>query len=310
MTHAAPGDAAPGGDASAEPAGPADAAATTEAPLEFGPCMPADAVLAWARGSGAEVVVEALARYLTDLTPATQPEVPADRVAGWIRSMQAAPFADPTCASLLVSFWFDPQTYLTAAAGTGPAETLALFSPALTEPAVAYAFCTNGRETCRTLRLEDLDGDGADELLLERTVVGTNLPSVQTMYEFPADADPLPVWISDDDAVRRALFGAGGDADPTNQEVVGEAAFSTEDGVARVTVDYGLVACPRGTGADGQPPPCEPSGTQTMSFTRLGDVYLLPDEPEPGAPWGWPEGEGNEPSDAGPDGTTSVVDAG
>jgi len=310
MTHAATGDAASGGDAGAEPVGPADAAATTEASIELGPCMPADAVLAWARGSGAEVVVEALARYLTDLTPATQPEVPADRVAGWIRSMQAAPLADPACASLLVSLWFDPQTYLTAAAGTGPAEALALFSPALTEPAVAYAFCTNGREACRALRLEDLDGDGADELLLERTVLGTNVPSEQTMFEFPEDADPLPVWISDDDAVRRALFGAGGDADPTNQAVVGEAEFATADGVARVTVDYGLVVCSRGTGADSRPPPCEPSGTQTLSFTRLGDVYLLPDEPEPGASWGRPEGEGSEPPDGGTDGTTSVVDAG
>jgi hypothetical protein len=264
-----------------------DAAAVEEAPeplpevpVEFGPCMPAGDVLAWARGHGAGVVAEALALYLTDLTTVDEPGVTADRAAGWIRSMQAAPLADPQCASLVVSFWFDPRVYLTDAAGSGPAAAVALFSPALTEPAVSFALCVDGLETCRILRLDDVDGDGGNELLIERTLLDGELPSTRTLYEFPADSDPLPVWISDDDAIRRALFGKGGDTDPTNQAIAGDLVFATTGGVQTLTVEYQLVACPSGgTGA------CEPSATQALTFTRLGDVFLLPDEPEPGAPW-------------------------
>ncbi|MBI5499391.1 MAG: hypothetical protein HY907_04050 [Deltaproteobacteria bacterium] len=246
--------------------------------------MNAHDVLRWAQGHGAQVVAEALARYLTDLTPADIPEIDADRAAAWIRSWQAAPLADPDCASLVVSFWFDPDTFLTAGAGSGPAEGVALFSPALTEPAVAFALCVDGRESCRVLRLEDLDDDGTTELLLERTTLDSNHPSVQVLYEFPANSDPLPVWISDDDAVRRALFGDGADTDPQNQAVVLDVSFDAAGDALQLHADYQLVACPPAS-AD----PCEPSTTSSLVFSRLGDVYLLPDEPEPGAPWGRPD---------------------
>ncbi|MBI5489539.1 MAG: hypothetical protein HY905_19555 [Deltaproteobacteria bacterium] len=282
MTHTPTPDASPPPDAGApEPEAAAPPAA--EPPVEFGPCMNAHDVLRWAQGHGAQVVAEALARYLTDLTPADIPEIDADRAAAWIRSWQAAPLADPECASLVVSFWFDPRTFLTADAGSGPAEAVALFSPALTEPAVAFAFCVDGRETCRVLRLEDLDADGMTELLLERTALDSNRPSVQVLYEFLPDSDPNPVWISDDDAVRRALFGAGGDTDPRNQAVVTDVSFDASADSLRLSADYQLVDCPTAP-AD----PCVPSTTSSLVFSRLGDVYLLPDEPEPGAPWGRP----------------------
>ena len=262
--------------------------------------MTARDVLSWAQGNGAPVVAEALARFLTDLTPADVPAVDADRAAGWIRSWQAAPLADPACASLVVSFWFDPATFLTDRAGSGPAEGLALFSPALTEPAVAFAWCADGREACRILRLEDLDADGAQELLLERTTLHANHPSAQVLYEFPADSDPLPVWISDDDAVRRALFGEGPDADPANQAVVVDVSFDTVEDPLRLRAELQLVSCPPAVAQA-----CEPSTTQTLVFSRLGDVYLLPDEPEPGAPWGRPDAgpgdaDAGTPADAAP----------
>jgi hypothetical protein len=256
--------------------------------------MTARDVLSWAQGHGAAVVAEALARYLTDLTPADVPAIGAERAAAWIRSWQAAPLADPACSSLLVSFWFDPATFLADGAGSGPAEALALFSPALTEPAVTYAWCVDGREACRILRLEDLDADDALELLLERTVLRSNHPSVQVLYEFPADSDPLPVWISDDDAVRRALFGEGDDADAANQAVLLDADFDTAGGGLQLRAEYQLVSCPA---ADERP--CEPSTARTLVFTRLGDVFLLPDEPEPGAPWGRPEADAAAYGDAG-----------
>ena len=272
-----------------------------EPPFEFGPCMTERDVLSWAQGSGATVVAEALARFLTDLTPADIPAIDADRASGWIRSWQAAPLADPACASLVVSFWFDPATFLTAGAGpgSGQAEGLALFSPALTEPAVAFALCVDGREACRILRLEDLDADGAHELLLERTTLRSNHPSQQVLYEFPADSDPLPVWISDDDAVRRALFGQGADAESSNQAVVVDVSFDASGDALELRAEVQLVSCPAAAAEA-----CVPSTSQTLVFTRLGDVYLLPGEPEPGAPWGRPD------ADAGSaDGGTSGADA-
>jgi hypothetical protein len=249
--------------------------------------MPAADVLAWARGHGAEVVVEALARHLTDRTPADARDVPPDAVAGWIRDFAAAPLADPACASLLVTLWFDPRIYLTAAAGTGEAQGLAIFSPALTEPAVSYAVCLDGREACRILRLEDLDGDGRTDLLVERSRLGTDLPPAQTLYVFPEDSDPLPVWISDDDAVRRALFDAAGETDAGNQAALGNVSFESTDGRPAIRADYRLLVCDDGAAAAGVER-CASTGDRTLVFTRLGDVYLLPDEPEPGAPWGRP----------------------
>ncbi|MBN1771160.1 MAG: hypothetical protein JXB32_07870 [Deltaproteobacteria bacterium] len=264
-------------------AGPPD----VERPVELSPCMSAEDVLAWSRGRGAEVVVEALARHLTDLTPADIPEVPPDRVAGWVRSFDAAPLVSPTCASLVVTLWFDPRIYLTERAGIGEARAVAIFSPALTEPAVAHAVCVDGRETCRILRLEDLDGDDRNDLLVERTRLGADLPPAQTLYVFPEDSDPLPVWISDDDAVRRALFDAAGETDAGNQAALTDVSFESVDGHPTIRADYRLLVCDDRAAAPAER--CASTGDRTLVFTRLGDVYLLPDEPEPGAPWGRPE---------------------
>jgi hypothetical protein len=285
MTHAADvGSDDPETDAAALAAGDVG---PPPPPVELSPCMSADDVRAWSQGRGAEVVVEALARYLTDLTPADVPEVQPDRAAGWIRSLDAAPLADPACASLVVSFWFDPHTHLTSGAGTGAAQGLAIFSPALTEPAVAYAVCVDGREACRILQLADLDGDGLTDLLVERTRLGTDLPSAQTLYLFPDDSDPLPVWISDDDAVRRALFGAEGETDAGNQAVLADVSFESVDGRPAIRADYRLLVCDESAVAPAER--CASTGDRSLVFIRLGDVYLLPDEPEPGAPWGRPE---------------------
>lgn len=285
-----PGSAAP------EPGSVAPEATNAEPAVELAPCMSADDVLAWARGRGAEVVAAALARHLTDRTPADVPEVPAERVAGWIRALDAAPLADPDCASLIVTLWFDPRTFLTARAGTDDAQAVAIFSPALTEPAVAHTLCADGREACRILRLEDLDGDRRTDLLVERTRLDVEQPPSQTFYVFPPDSDPLPVWISDDDAVRRALFGAAGETDPGNQAALTDVSFESLDGRSAIRATYRLLVCD-----DRAVPPaerCASTGERTLVFRRLGDVYLLPDEPEPGAPWGRPAEEGaDSPSD-------------
>jgi hypothetical protein len=246
--------------------------------------MTPEALLAWAGGRGAPVVAAALARHLTDRTRPDQPEVAAGQAAAWIRNVQAATLADPSCASLVVSFWFDPQSYAAPEAGTTEAQGIAVFSAAATEPAVAFALCAAGGETCRVPRLEDLDGDGRNEMLVERAALGPAGAPTQVLYDFAEDSDPLPVWVSDDDAVRRALFGEEGEVDAGNQMAAGDVRFYVEDDAPRIRVDYRLSFC----SAEGA---CEPTGAQTLVFTRLGDVYLLPGEPEPGAPWGRPEGE-------------------
>lgn len=290
------------GDASgsAEPGPGAPDAAGVERPVELTPCMSAQDVLAWANGRGAEVVAEALARHLTDRTPADAPEVPADRVAGWIRALDAAPLDRPDCASLIVTLWFDPRVFLTERAGAGDPQIVAIFSPALTEPAVAHVLCAAGRETCRILRLEDLDGDGRNDLLVERARLDADLPPAQTLYVFPDDAAPLPVWVSDDDAVRRALFGPEGEIDPGNQAALVEVAFESAGGRSVLRVDYRLLVCDDQAVAPAER--CASTGERTLVFTRLGDVYLLPDEPEPGAPWGRPEEGAGTVSDETTDG--------
>lgn len=287
MTRASDAGLAAPEAGAADPAPPAADADAPRPPVELSPCMSAADVLAWSQGRGAEVVVEALARHLTDLTPAAVPDLSPDRVAGWIRAFDAAPLADPACASLIVSLWFDPRTCLTARAGDGPARGLAIFSSALTEPAVAHAVCVDGRETCRILRLADLDGDGRNDLLVERTRLGTELPPAQTLYVFPDDSDPLPIWVSDDDAVRRALFGAAGETDASNQAALGDVAFESLDGRPTIRAEYRLLVCDDRAGSAAAER-CASTGDRTLVFTRLGDVYLLPDEPEPGAPWGRP----------------------
>ena len=185
---------------------------------------------------------------------------------------------------LLVSFGVDPS-----------GEGLALFSPALTAPDVAFALCTNGVEACTALRTDDVDGDGAGDLLVERSRPGTAQPPAQVLYAFRPDADPVPVWISDDDAVRRALFGGEDDADPAMQAEVGNVSFAFEGGVPAIRADYRTLAC--ALDAAGVPVSCEPTGGETLEFGRLGDVYLLPGEPEPGAPWGRPEGAADDSAD-------------
>jgi len=269
----------PAADAGTEP--PVEDAPPSPAPVSAAPCMSVDDALAWAQGPGAQTVADALARDITDRRPSSAPEATGAEAAAWIRSVSAATLSDPACASLLVSFGPDPA-----------AEGLAIFDPALTAPAVAFALCADGSSACSVIRSDDVDGDGRGELLVERSTLGSVVPPSFVLYEFLADADPAPVWVSDDDAVRCALFGDDGDSDPANQAEAGNVAFAFEGGVPTIRADYRLLACP----VDGDAAAaCEPTGAETLEFTRLGDVYLLPGEPEPGAPWGRPEYGGETP---------------
>jgi hypothetical protein len=271
----------------------AGAAPGDSAPVPaLGPCMDAASAVAWARGEGAGAVAEALAGHLTDRRPASAPEVPPEAVALRIRSIDAAPLLDAECASLVVAFAAGPDE--------GPeVGAIAVFAPALTEPRVFWSGAADADTDCRARDVRDVDADGRFEMLVEETSPGR--PARLTLYGFPDDAAPLPLWVSDDDPVRRALFDDDAEDGSANRLDAAAVSFERDGGTSRLRVEYRWSACGRG-GTDGGDD-CEPAGAQTLVFTRAGDVYLLPGEPEPGAPWGRPgnaeEEEGGEEGEEG-----------